>query len=140
MDHIGIVVEDLAAAVAFFTELGLGRQGGMSMEGDELDRVIGLEGARTEVAFLSTPDGSGQLELIRFHAPPDGGGREEARANAPGIRHLAFVVDDLEDLVARLRAGGVEPVGEVVRFEGSFTLCYVRGPAGILVELAQATG
>jgi catechol 2,3-dioxygenase-like lactoylglutathione lyase family enzyme len=140
MDHVGIVVDDLAAATAFFLELGLKLQGEGSVEGALVDRVVGLEGVRAEMAMVETPDGHGRLELTKFHAPSGRGGDRQAPANTPGIRHLTFAVDDIDAVVARLRARGTELVGELVRYEDSYRLCYVRGPEGIIVELAEKIG
>jgi catechol 2,3-dioxygenase-like lactoylglutathione lyase family enzyme len=140
MDHVGIVVDDLAAATAFFAELGLELQGEGSVEGDWVDRIVGLERVRTDFAFVQTPDGHARLELIKFHTPPGPGGERHAPANTPGIRHLAFAVDDIDDAVARLQARGAELVGEVERYEDIYRLCYVRGPEGIIVELAERIG
>lgn len=138
MDHVGIVVDDLADAIGFFTELGLVLLGEWSGDGSLLDRIVGLRGARTDVAMMQTPDGKARLELVRFKSPPsDGGESRPAPANTPGLRHLAFAVDDIEAVLARLQARGAELVGELVNFEGSYWLCYVRGPAGIIVELAE---
>jgi catechol 2,3-dioxygenase-like lactoylglutathione lyase family enzyme len=137
MDHVGIVVDDLAAVTAFFVQLGLELQGEGSVEGRWVDRLVGLEGVRTEFAFVVTPDGHGRLELIKFHTPSHAGENRNAPANARGIRHLAFVVDDIDAVVAGLRARGVELVGELVRYEDSYRLCYVRDPEGIIVELAE---
>ena len=140
MDHVGIVVDDLAAATAFFVELGLKLQGEGSVEGAWVDRVVGLEGVRAEIAMVETPDGHGRLELTKFHAPSHQGGDRQAPANTPGIRHLTFEVDDIDAVVARLRARGAELVGEVERYEDIYRLCYVRGPEGIIVELAEQIG
>jgi catechol 2,3-dioxygenase-like lactoylglutathione lyase family enzyme len=140
MDHVGIVVDDLAAATAFFVELGLELQGEAAVEGGWVDRVIGLEGVRAKIAMLETPDGHGRLELSKFHAPPGPGGDRQAAANAPGIRHVSFAVEDIDAVVAGLRARGAELVGEVERYKGSYRLCYVRGPEGIIVELAERIG
>jgi catechol 2,3-dioxygenase-like lactoylglutathione lyase family enzyme len=140
MDHVGIVVEDLAAATEFFLELGLERQGGASVQGDWVDRVVGLEGVRAEIAMLQTPDGNGRVELSQFHAPSSPGGDGSAPANAPGLRHLSFEVNDLDDALAGLRARGAELVGAVERYGDSYVLCYVRGPEGIIVELAERIG
>ncbi len=137
MDHVGIVVDDLAAATAFFVELGLKLQGEGPVEGGWVDRVVGLEGVRAEIAMVETPDGHGRLELTKFHAPSGRGSDRHAPANTPGIRHVAFAVDAV---VASLRARGAELVGEVERYEGCYRLCYVRGPEGIIVELAQQIG
>jgi catechol 2,3-dioxygenase-like lactoylglutathione lyase family enzyme len=140
MDHVGIVVDDLAAATEFFVELGLEPGGEGSVDGRWVDRVVGLEGVRVNFAFMQTPDGHGQLELIKFHAPSHQGDRRYAPANVPGIRHLAFVVDDIDAVVGRLRARGAELVGEVANYEQIYRLCYVRGPEGIIVELAERIG
>ncbi|HEX4466441.1 MAG TPA: VOC family protein [Solirubrobacteraceae bacterium] len=140
MDHVGIVVDDLAAATAFFVELGLELQGEGRVEGAWVDRVVGLEGVRAEIAMLETPDGHGRLELTKFHAPSVRAGDPHAPANAPGIRHLAFEVDDIDAVIAGLRARGSELIGEVERYEDRYRLCYVRGPQGIIVELAQRIG
>ena len=140
MDHVGIVVDDLAAATAFFVELGLGLQGEAAIEGDVVDRIVGLEGVRSQIAMLQTPDGHGRLELTKFHAPAGRSGERHAPANTPGIRHVAFAVDDIDAVVAGLRARGAELVGEVERYGDSYRLCYVRGPEGIIVELAEQIG
>jgi catechol 2,3-dioxygenase-like lactoylglutathione lyase family enzyme len=140
MDHVGVVVDDLAAATAFFVELGLKLQGEAPVAGDWVDRVVGLQGVRAEIVMMATPDGDGRLELAKFHAPSGPGGDRHAPANTPGIRHVAFVVDDLDAIVASLRARGAELVGEVERYQDSYRLCYVRGPEGIIVELAQQIG
>jgi len=139
MDHVGIVVDDLAAATEFFLELGLERQGGAAVEGDWVDRVVGLEGVRAEIAMLQTPDGHGRVELSQFHAPSGPSG-DDAPANAPGLRHLSFEVDDLDGALAGLRARGAQLVGAVERYGDSYRLCYVRGPEGIIVELAERIG
>jgi catechol 2,3-dioxygenase-like lactoylglutathione lyase family enzyme len=140
MDHVGIVVEDLAAATAFFVELGLKLLGEGPVEGGWADRVVGLEGVRAEIAMVETPDGHGRLELTKFHAPASEGGDRHEPANTPGIRHVAFAVEDIDAVVAGLRARGAELVGEVERYKDSYRLCYVRGPEGIIVELAERIG
>jgi catechol 2,3-dioxygenase-like lactoylglutathione lyase family enzyme len=140
MDHVGIVVDDLAAATEFFVELGLELQGKGSVEGDWVDRIVGLEGVRSELVMMETPDGHGRLELTKFHAPPGPGGDRHAPANTPGLRHITFAVDDIDAVVAGLRARGAELVGELERYEDSYRLCYVRGPEGIIVELAEKIG
>jgi catechol 2,3-dioxygenase-like lactoylglutathione lyase family enzyme len=140
MEHVGIVVDDLAAAIGFFVELGLELQGEMPVEGGWVDRIVGLSGVRVDIAMLQTPDGGGRLELVQFHSPPaEGDGRHEP-ANVPGLRHLAFRVDDIEATVDGLRAHGGELIGELVRYEDSYVLCYLRGPGGMIVELAQPLG
>jgi catechol 2,3-dioxygenase-like lactoylglutathione lyase family enzyme len=140
MDHVGIVVEDLAAATEFFVALGLELQGEGPVSGAWVDRVVGLEGVRAEIAMMVTPDGHGRLELARFHAPLGSGGDRHAPANTPGIRHVTFAVDDIDAVLASLRARGAELVGEVERYEERYRLCYVRGPEGIIVELAEQIG
>jgi catechol 2,3-dioxygenase-like lactoylglutathione lyase family enzyme len=140
MDHVGIVVDDLAAATAFFVELGFNPQGEGSVEGGWVDRIVGLGGVRVDLAMVETPDGHGRLELIKFHAPSGPDGDRHAPANAPGIRHIAVAVDDIDAVLARLRARGAELVGEVERYGDIYRLCYVRGPAGIIVELAERIG
>ena len=140
MENVGIVVDDLAAATAFFVELGLTVLAEGPVDGDWVDRVVGLEGVRMDVARLETLDGHGRLELMTFHAPTARGGDRHAPANTPGIRHLSFSVDDIDAVVAGLRARGAELVGEVARYEDIYRLCYVRGPEGIIVELAERIG
>ncbi len=137
---MGIVVDDLAAVTTFFVELGLQVQGEGMVEGDWVDRVVGLEHVRTEVAMLQTPDGHGRLELMKFHSPPAGGGDTQAPPNTLGLRRLAFAVDDIEATVAGLQARGAELLGKVERYEDSYRLCYVRGPEGIIIMLAEQIG
>ena len=140
MDHVGIVVDDLAAATAFFVELGLELQGESPVQGGWVDRVVGLEGVRANIAMMETPNGHGRIELAKFHAPPGRGGERHAPANTPGIRHITFAVNDIDDVLARLQARGAELVGEVERYENIYRLCYIRGPEGIIVELAERIG
>jgi catechol 2,3-dioxygenase-like lactoylglutathione lyase family enzyme len=140
LENVGIVVDDLAATTAFFVELGLKLLGEGPVEGDWVDRVVGLEGVRVDIAMLETRDGHGKLELMKFHAPPAQGGDGHAPPNSLGIRRIAFAVDDIDAAVASLRARGVELVGEVGRYEDSYRLCYVRGPEGIIVMLAEKLG
>jgi catechol 2,3-dioxygenase-like lactoylglutathione lyase family enzyme len=140
MDHVGIVVDDLAAATEFFVQLGLELHGGGPVEGDWVDRVVGLDGVRAEIAMLQTPDGHSRVELAKFHAPPSPGSDHNASANALGIRHVTFAVDDIDAVVAGLQARGTELVGEVEQYEDIYRLCYVRGPEGIIVELAEKLG
>jgi catechol 2,3-dioxygenase-like lactoylglutathione lyase family enzyme len=140
MEHVGIVFDDLEAPTAFFVELGLKLQGEGSVEGGWVDRVVGLEGVRVDYAMMETPDGHGRLELVKFHAPSGPGGDRHAPANTPGLRHLAFAVDDIDAVLASLRARGAELVGEVENYEDIYRLCYVRGPEGIIVELAERIG
>jgi catechol 2,3-dioxygenase-like lactoylglutathione lyase family enzyme len=141
MDNVLIVVDDLDAAIAFFAELGMELEGRTTIEGRLAERVIGIDNVRSEIAMVRTPDGHGRLELTKFHAP--GSVRAEpadAPVNALGIRRVMFAVDDLDEVLPRLRARGAELVGEVARFENSYLLCYVRGPEGIMIGLAQQLG
>jgi catechol 2,3-dioxygenase-like lactoylglutathione lyase family enzyme len=140
MDHVGIVVDDLAAATAFFAELGLELQGQAPVEGDWVDRVVGLDGVRAEIAMMATPDGHGRIELAKFHAPAGRDGDRNAPANTLGIRHVTFAVDDIDAAVAGLQAQGAELIGKVERYQDSYRLCYIRGPEGIIVELAEPIG
>lgn len=139
MDHVGIVVDDLAAATEFFVELGLELEGEALVKGPEVDRINGLEGVQADVVMLQTPDGR-RLELAKYRSPSGPAGDRQALANTPGIRHLCFAVDDVEATLARLRALGAELVGELVNYRDSYWLCYVRGPEGVIVELAQKVG
>jgi catechol 2,3-dioxygenase-like lactoylglutathione lyase family enzyme len=140
MDHVGIVVDDLAAATEFFVELGLELQGEWSAEGRSVDRIVGLDGVRADNAMMQTPDGNGRIELVKFHSPSSQGGNRHEPANTPGIRHLTFAVEDIDAVVARLRACGAELVGELERYGDTYRLCYVRGPEGIILELAEKIG
>jgi catechol 2,3-dioxygenase-like lactoylglutathione lyase family enzyme len=138
MDNVLLVVDDLKAAIAFFAELGLELEGETTVEGEWVDRIVGLDGVRSDIAMMRTPDGHGRLELDRFHTPP--AVRAEpvnAPVNTLGIRRIMFAVDDIEDVLARLQTLGAELIGEVVRYEDSYRLCYVRGPEGIMVALAE---
>jgi catechol 2,3-dioxygenase-like lactoylglutathione lyase family enzyme len=137
MDHVGVVVDDLEAATAFFVELGLELEGEAAVEGQWVDRVVGLDGVRVDVAMLRTPDGHSRLELTKFHRPAAISAEPNPPANTLGLRRLMFAVDDIEDVIARLRAHGAELVGELEQYEDSHRLCYVRGPAGIIVALAE---
>ena len=134
-------MDDLAAAVAFFVELGLEvvGDGSASVEGRWVDRVVGLEGVRVDVVFVRTPDGYGRLELTKFHAPPAVSAGSTA-PNTLGLRRIMFAVDDIDDVVARMRAFGAELVGEVAQYEDMYRLCYLRGQAGIIVALAEELG
>ena len=139
MDHVGIVVDDLAAATEFFLELGLELQAEWSAEGRAVDRIVGLEGVRASVAMMQTPDGNGRVELSQFHSPSHPGDNGHAPANAPGLRHITFAVEDLDAVLARVQAQGAELVGTLERHGDTYRLCDVRGPAGIIVELAERT-
>jgi catechol 2,3-dioxygenase-like lactoylglutathione lyase family enzyme len=146
LENVGIVVEDLAAATAFFVGLGLERLGdgpggsAAMVEGDGVEGVVGIPGVRTEVAMLQTPDGHGRLELMRFHAPGLRDPDRDAPPNTHGLRRIAFTVDDVHASVATARAAGCDLLGEVVDYEGLYRLCYVRGPEGIIVMFAQELG
>ncbi|WP_067451328.1 VOC family protein [Actinomadura macra] len=141
MDNVLIVVDDLDAVIAFFVELGMELEGKGSLEGGFAERVIALNDVRQDVAMLRTPDGHGRVELAKFHTPkaitPE---PKDPPANTLGIRRIMFAVDDIEDVIARLRTHGAELVGEVARFEDIYRLCYVRGPEGIIVGLAEQLG
>ena len=138
MDHISVVVDDLPAAVDFFTTLGLTVEGKMPIEGPWVDRVNGIEGIQVDIVMMKTPDGHGKLELTKFRNPklveieP-----AIAPPNALGLRSVMFAVEDVDDTVARLQANGAELIGEVVQYEDKYKLCYMRGPAGIIVSLAE---
>ena len=141
MDNVGIVVDDLDAAVAFFAELGMELEGKGQVEGLWADRTVGLDGVRSEIAMMRTPDGHGKLELSRYHAhAAAGAGSQDPPPNTLGLHRVMFAVDDIHDTVARLRAHGAELLGEVARYESMFLLCYLRGPAGIVVALAEQIG
>ena len=137
MDNVGIVVDDLKAATAFFVELGLELEGEATVEGPWVDRVVGLVGVRNDIAMMRTPDGHGRLELMKFHTPPATTAEPNAPANTLGYRRVMFAVDDIDNVLARLLAHGAELVGEVVQYEDKYRLCYLRGPEGILVALAE---
>ena len=140
MDNVGIVVDDLTAAVEFFRELGLELEGRATIEGEWAGRVTGLADQQVEIAMLRTPDGYSRLELSRFLAPPVVADHRAAPVNSLGYLRVMFAVDDLDDTLARLRTRGAELVGEVVRFEDSYLLCYIRGPGGLLIGLAEELG
>jgi len=138
MDNVLIVVEDLEAAKAFFFELGMELEGEMPLEGRFVDRVVGLENVRCEIATLRTPDGHGKVELSKFHAPAAIRSEpQNAPANTLGIRRIMFAVDNVDDVVARLRTHGAELVGEVAQYEDIYRVCFVRGPEGIILGLAE---
>jgi catechol 2,3-dioxygenase-like lactoylglutathione lyase family enzyme len=137
MDNVGIVVDDLTATIEFFRELGLELEGRAMIEGEWAGRVTGLAGQRVEIAMLRTPDGHGRLELSRFLEPAIVADHRTAPVNALGYLRVMFAVDDLDDTLERIRAHGAELVGEVVRYEDMYRLCYVRGPEGLLIGLAE---
>src|SRR5687768_10429789 len=137
MDNILIVVDDLEAAKAFFAELGMELEGQATVEGPSVDRLVGLDGVRSEIAMMRTPDGHGRIELDKFHTPPAISNEpRNAPVNMLGIRRIMFAVDEFENVLARLQAHGAELIGEVVQYEDQYRLCYVRGPEGIIVALA----
>ena len=137
MDNVGIVVESLDAAIAFFADLGLKLEGRAMVEGEWAGRVTGLGSQRVEIAMMVTPDGHSRLELSRFLAPPVVADHRNAPVNALGYLRVMFTVDDIDDTLARLCARGAQLVGEVVQYEESYRLCYIRGPEGLLIGLAQ---
>jgi len=138
MDNVLIVVDDLEAAKAFFVELGMELEGEATNEGRSVDRVVGLNDVRADLAMMRTPDGHGRLELTKFHTPPALRAEpESAPVNALGIRRIMFAVDDIDDVVARLRSHGAELVGEIAQYEDIYRLCFLRGPEGIIIGLAE---
>jgi catechol 2,3-dioxygenase-like lactoylglutathione lyase family enzyme len=138
MDNVLIVVDDLEAAKAFFTELGMELEGEAPIEGRLVESVVGLDDVRAEIAMMRTPDGHSRVELTKFHAPPAVRAEpENAPANTLGIHRIMFVVDDIEDVVARLRGHGAELVGEIAQYKDIYRLCFVRGPEGIVIGLAE---
>ena len=137
MDHAGVVVEDLAAAIAFFVELGLELEGEAAVEGEWVDQLVGLDGVRADIAVVRTPDGHGRVELSTFHTPVATSAAPRAPMNTPGIPRLTFVVDAVDDVFDRLRAHCAELVGEVAQHEDIYRYCYVRGPDGIIIGLVE---
>lgn len=141
MDHVSVVVDDLASATAFFAELGMEVEGRAAVEGRWVDSVCGLEGVRADITMMRTPDGRGRVELTKFHAPAAIAAEpERAPANTLGLRSIMFAIEDIEDVLARLRAHGAELIGGLERYEDSYRLCYVRGPENIIVALAEQLG
>jgi catechol 2,3-dioxygenase-like lactoylglutathione lyase family enzyme len=138
MDNVLIVVDDMEAAIAFFVELGMELEGRGPVEGRWVDRIVGLNGVRSDIATMRTPDGHGRIELDKFHTPPAvRAAPENAPVNTLGIGRIMFAVSDIDAVLTRLQAHGAELIGEVVQYEDSYRLCYVRGPEGILVALAE---
>jgi len=137
-EHIGVVVEDLDAMVEFFAGLGFEHEGGTTVEGDTVSKINGLEGVRADIAMMRTPDRTGRLELVRYLTPVDSQGPQPSPANRLGFRHIALEVDDVNGIVDGLRAKGLETVGEVCDYERAYRLVYVRGPEGLIIELAEA--
>ena len=141
MDNVLIVVDDLEAAKAFFTELGMELEGETTLEGPWVDSVVGLKDVRADIAMMRTPDGHGGVELTKFHAPPAVRAEPKgAPANALGIRRIMFAVDDVDDVVARLSGHGAELVGEMAQYKDIYRLCFLRGPEGIIIGLAEQLG
>ena len=141
MDNVGIVVDDLDAAIAFFTELGMEREGEAQIEGLWADRTVGLDGIRSDIALMRTPDGHSKLELTKYHSPAAIGARpQNPPPNTLGLHRVMFAVDDIDDTVARLRPHGAELLGDVAQYESMYLLCYLRGPSGIIVALAEQIG
>src|SRR6478609_11908023 len=137
MDNVGIVVESLDAAIAFFTELGLTLEGRATIEGEWAGRVTGLRDQRVEIAMMRTPDGHSRLELSRFLTPPAVADHRKAPVNALGYLRVMFAVDDIDETLEKLRNRGAQLIGEVVRYKDAYRLCYIRGPEGLLIGLAQ---
>lgn len=141
MDNVLIVVNDLQAAKAFFTELGMELEGETTVEGAWVDRVVGLSGVRADIVMMRTPDGHSRVELTRFYTPPAIAAEPQcAPANTLGIRRIMFAVDNIDEVVGRLRGRGAELVGEITQYEDIYRLCYLRGPEGILIGLAEQLG
>ncbi|MEW6722742.1 MAG: VOC family protein [Candidatus Micrarchaeota archaeon] len=140
MDNVGIVVEDLKAAIAFFKELGLELEGETTVEGRWVDRVVGLNGVRSDIVMMRTPDGHSRLELSKFHRPKAISANPNAPVNTLGIGRIMFAVTDIDDVVSRLQKRGAKLVGEIVQYEDMYRLCYLRGPEGILIALAEQLG
>src|ERR687885_11326 len=140
MDNVGIVVDDLVATIEFFRELGLELEGQATIEGEWAERVTGLHPMRVEIAMMRTPDGHSRLEISRFLTPPAVADHRNAPVNALGYLRIMFAVEDIDDTLARLRSHGAELVGELVQYEDKYRLCYLRGPEGILIGLAEQIG
>ncbi|MET9490368.1 VOC family protein [Nocardia sp. NPDC006630] len=137
MDHVGIVVDDLAAAIAFFVELGLELEGEATVGGQWADDLLGLHGVRADIAVVRTPDGHSRVELSTFHSPKTTGTAPNVAVNTPGIPRLTFAVDDVDNVLDRLRRHGAELVGTVARYEDIYRYCYVRGPDGVMIGLVE---
>ena len=141
MDNVAIVVDDLDAAIEFFTELGLELEGRAEIEGLFADQTVGLDGVRSDIAMMRTPDGHSKLELTKYHTPAASkADPQDPPPNTLGLHRVMFAVDDIDDTIARLRIHGAELLGEVAQYENVFRLCYLRGPAGIIVALAEQIG
>lgn len=140
IDHVSIIVNDLPVAKEFFLAFGLGLLGEQDVEGEWVDRVVGLHGVRSSIVMLGTPEGGSNIELVKFHTPPAEAGSPDAPANALGIRHIAFVVEDIEAVVAKLQKHGAELVNAIQNYQDVYKLCYIRGPEGVILELAEEIG
>ena len=140
IDHVGIVVNDLVAAKQFFLALGLEVMGEGEVTGEWAGRIIGLQDVKSEVIMLQTPDGETNIELSKFHSPPDPNGIQPSLSNTLGIRHITFAVEDVEAIVAKMEKHGAELVGELLNYQDTYKLCYLRGPEGIILELAERIG
>ncbi len=141
MDNVLIVVDDLEAATAFFVELGMELEGKTHVQGRWVDQTVGLDGVRADIVMMRTPDGHGRVELTKFHTPSAISSEpQNAPANTLGIRRIMFAVDDIDDVIARLRRHGAELLGEIAQYEDSYRLCFVRGPEGLIVGLAEQLG
>lgn len=137
-DHVGVIVDDLDAAIGFFLDLGFVQEGRTVVEGEIVDKVNGLDGVRAELAMVRTPDGTGRLEIVKYHSPADSEGPRPWPPNRPGYRHICIEVKDLHGIVDALRAKGFETVGEICDYaEYAYRLCYLRGPEGLIIELAE---
>lgn len=139
-EHVGVVVEDLESVTAFFVDLGFKRDDLMRLEGEWIDRVVGLDGVRMEMVIVYAPDGSGRLELTKFHQPADPAPAQSPLSNRLGFRHISYAVDDIDSIVERLRANGLDTIGDIVNYEDTYRLCYIGGPEGLIVELAERIG
>lgn len=137
VDHIGIIVKDMAIVKEFFTNLGFELLGEAPVQGEWVERIIGLTNVKEDVAMLQAPDGQLNIELVKFHQPEDPAGIQPGAANTLGLRHIAFITEDVQEVVDHLQQKGYELVGEIQTFEDSWKLCYVRGPEGIIIELTQ---
>ena len=140
IDHVGIIVQDLDAATAFFLDFGLELEGEGTVEGAWVDRVVGLKDVKSRLVMLRTPDGQTKLELAQYERPTVAGETQPPASNTPGIRHVTFVVDDIEGLVAKLQQRGSALVGEIQTYEDFYKVCYIRGPEGMILELAEQLG
>lgn len=139
LDNIGVVVHDMAAAIAFFLELGLELEGKATVEGPDVDRLVALDGVQCDLAVVKTPDGHSRLELMKFHTPASPTAEPNAPVNVPGFRRIMFAVDNIEELLTRLRTHGADLMGDLVKYENGYRLAYVRGPEGLIVALAEKT-